>query len=347
MTELLSQRDGCDLEPEHVGRALFGFDEAYCVTWLAEVGGAPAASTALYLRTLCVPGRSEQPSIGYWAHLFVLPEYRKLMLYPQLVFAMRKAMAELGLDMIITATRRPAVVEGHLKLGFKGVCSWRVLVKPLKPFALLAKHKGIKVASLVAPAGDALWSAGQSILTRGGESGVELQTLDAASIQHDADLLDQLCELLADSAGQRAATDWTPDLLRIRLDGCVDGEPYTAFLAKRDGVLVGVAMCRLATRGNNIRTGVILELAARDDDRDVLRSLATASERELAKRGAEAMLWLDGAGEGTSDVLRGMGYRVAADEMYRFIAFDPSKTDEPLPSGAPAWRFTFLDHDAF
>lgn len=315
--------------------------------WLATVEGQPAASTAMYLRSLRLPDRTEPVPIGYWAHLFVLPEHRKLMLYPQLVFTMRKAMAELGIGAILTAMRRPEVTEGHLKLGFKVVCSWPVLVKPLKPFALLGKHKGIKPASLVAPLGDRLWRVGQSVLARGGGAGVSIETLGADRARGDRRLLDEMCGVLVDSAGDCAATAWNADLMRERLGGGVDGEPYSVLLGRRGEGLAGVAICRLATRGNGIRTGVILELAARDNERDVLRVLASACERELADRSAEAMLWLDGAGQQESATLRGMGYRVAADETYRLIAFTAPDTELSLPTDAQAWRFTFLDHDAF
>lgn len=315
--------------------------------WLATVEGQPAASTAMYLRSLRLPDRTEPVPIGYWAHLFVLPEHRKLMLYPQLVFTMRKAMAGLGIEAILTAMRRPEVTEGHLKLGFRVVCSWPVLVKPLKPFALLGKHKGIKLASAVAPFGDGLWRTGQSILTRGGAAGVDIETFNADRVRSDSGLLGEICGLLSASATERAATVWTPDLLSARLGGGVDGEPYSVLLARRGDELVGVAICRLATRGNNIRTGVILELAAQGSDPGVLRALAIACERSLASRGAEAMLWLDGAGQEASGALREVGYRVTADETYRLIAFTAPDTEVPLPIDAHTWRFTFLDHDAF
>lgn len=315
--------------------------------WLATVEDQPAASTAMYLRSLRVPDRDEPLQIGYWAHLFVLPEHRKLMLYPQLVFTMRKAMAELGIEAILTAMRRPEVTKGHLKLGFKVVCSWPVLVKPLKPFALLGKHKGIRLASAVAPIGDGLWRAGQSMLVRRGDPGLTVESFDAERVRGESRMLQEICTLLADSAHDRAATIWKSNLLEARLGGGVDGEPYSVLMVRRDAKLEGVAICRLATRGNDIRTGVILELAADEENNSALRTLAIACERELADRGAEAMLWLDGAGRQTSDMLRGIGYRTAADETYRLIAFTQADAEPVLPSDADAWRFTFLDHDAF
>ncbi len=312
--------------------------------WLGTVEGQPVASTAMYLRSIKHPDHDTMIPIGYWAHLFVLPEHRKLMLYPQLVFAMRKAMGELGIEAILTATRRPNVVEGHLKLGFKLVCVLSVFVKPLKPFTLLAKHKGNKLAAAVAPIGDALWRTRQSLRRRGNDA---IQTMPVAQAREDQVLLAEIIDLLSHVADGKMVTAWTPELLHARLGGSVDGEPYTLALSRRDDTLVGVAMYCMATRGNGIRTGVLLELAARDQEAYVLRGLADRCEAESARAGAEAMLWLDGAGQETSVTLRKIGYRVAGDESYRLIAFTPPESELMLHQGGRPWRFTFLDHDAF
>ena len=312
--------------------------------WIGLVDDEPVASTALYLRSIRQPERSDLLHIGYWAHLFVLPEHRKRMLYPQLVFTMRRAMAELGIDAIITAGRRPNVTEGHLKLGFKLVCTWPVLLKPLRPCSLVAKHKNIRFAGIIAPLVDAIWRRGQSV--RAGAVGA-VEEIEASRAQGDASLLAQMAELLESASSDRYATAWTPEILASRLAGGVDGEPYTIFVLRSDGRLDGVAVCRMATRGHDIRTGVLLELSARDGDQRAMRRLAVACERHLAGLGAEAILWLDGAGQPTSGVLRNLGYRTAPDETYRFVAHTSGRADAILDSTAEAWRFTFLDHDAF
>jgi hypothetical protein len=335
------------LRTTDVGEAMHGLRDDRAVMWLATVGDKAAASTAMYLRSLRHPRQDRTLPIGYWAHLFVLPEYRKLMLYPQLVFTMRKAMSELGVEAILTAMRRPQVTEGHLKLGFKVVCSWPVLVKPLRPFALLAKHKGIRAAGLAAPVGDGLWRVLQSMRSGAQATGLTIEARNASDVRQEPEVLDELSRVLSDTAGQRIATDWTPGLLRDRLGGGVDGERYHVLFARRGGTLAGVAICRMATRGNDIRTGVILELAVPSQEPNALRALARACESALVADGAEAMLWLDGAGRATSDTLRNSGYRVAADETYRLIAFTTENAERLMDPDADAWRFTFLDHDAF
>lgn len=341
---MLAARDGHELSAGDVGQALCQLDESQAVMWLGDVGGKIGASTAAYLRTLSVPGRAEPLPIGYWAHLFVLPEHRKLMLYPQLVFTMRRAMADLGIEAIITAMRRPNVTEGHLKLGFKAVCAWPVLMKPLRPFALLSKHRSNRLAGTVSPVGDRVWRCGQS-LRSGGSAGVV--SMDAEDVRRDGSLLGEIAGLLERASAGRFSTRWTADLLASRLAGGVDGEPYTVMLLRRGEALEGVAVCRMAERGHGIRTGVLLELVARDGDAQGLRTLASACERQLVRRGAEVLLWLDGAGGQASGALRGMGYREAPDETYRLIAYTSDRGDELLDTSAEDWRFTFLDHDAF
>lgn len=315
--------------------------------WLALVGDAPAASTAMYMRSLRHPNHEDPIPIGYWAHLFVLPEHRKLMLYPQLVFTMRRAMGELGVQVILTAMRRPNVTEGHLKLGFKAVCAWPVLIKPLRPFALLAKHKGVSAIAAVAPIGDALWKLGQAVRIGRVDRSIRTETRATDDVGADEALLRGLGSLLKSAARTRIATDWTPDLLRSRLAGGVDGRPYHVVLAYDDTKLVGFAVCRLAVRGNDIQTGVVLEMVAADNEMRTLRALARACEDHVRGEGAEGVLWLDGAGKATSDVLRRLGYREAASETYRLIAFTNADAGPKMDEDPAAWRFTFLDHDAF
>lgn len=345
VARLLGERDGQALRTRDVSAALCGLDDRLAVMWIATVGDEAAASTAAYLREVHVRGQSEPLPIGYWAHLFVLPEHRKLMLYPQLVFMMRRAMAELGIEAIITAMRRPEVTEGHLKLGFQAMCSWPVLLKPLRPFALLGKHKSVRAASLIAPLGDRLWRAGQSLRHRGGAA--EIEALAAEEVRGDPALLEQIAALLNGCRGSRLGTAWTVEILRARLGGGVDGQPYTVLLDREGGSLRGIAICRIATRGHDIKTGVVLELAGADGRSRGMRALSLACEQVLHDQGAEALLWLDGAGSETSQALRRLGYREAPGETYRLIAYTTDKGEGLLERDAAAWRFTFLDHDAF
>ncbi|OAB63569.1 hypothetical protein AY599_11385 [Leptolyngbya valderiana BDU 20041] len=344
---MLSERDGHRLDASQVGSALADLDEQRIAVWLGTVGDVPAASTAMYLRSLRHPDEDEPLPIGYWAHLFVLPEHRKLMLYPQLVFTMRRAMGELGIEAILTAMRRPNVTEGHLKLGFKVVCAWSVLIKPLKPFALLAKHKGLPVLAALAPVGDGLWRAGQSLRSGRPEGSLRVQRTPASNVRDDPKLLDSLAELMYRGSQDRIATRWTSELLRSRLGGGVDGKPYSVVLVHDEAALVGFAICRLAVRGNGIQTGVILDMVAHDEDERVLRALAQACEAQVRSEGAEGVLWLDGAGEVTSRVLQRRGFRVATSETYRLIAFTGEEATPLMTEDPAAWRFTFLDHDAF
>ncbi|GIW73801.1 MAG: hypothetical protein KatS3mg103_0323 [Phycisphaerales bacterium] len=330
---------------EHARSALFGLDPRACVMWLATVDDRPAGCTALYLRDLACNEQETSLPIGYWAHLFVLPEHRRRMLYPQLVLTMRRAMPELGIEAILTAMRRPSVTEAHLKLGFRSVCTWPVRLKPFRPAALVAKHKGLPLLRPLSPLIDGPWSVGLGMLRPRADDRVQLH--EAASLRGNAGFLDEACDLLASVRGQRCASRWTPERLADRLGEGVDGRPYRIACIRQDGRLDGLAIFRTAVRGNGVRTGVLLELAARDDRADLLSPLAVACERELVRQRAEAVLWLDGAGQRHTKLLSALGYRPAPGETYRLIALTSKPAKALLPEDALRWRFTFLDHDAF
>lgn len=346
LASLLTERDGRRRTPNDVAQGLSGLDEADIAAWIATVDDRPAACTAMFLRSLRTPRQRDEFAIGYWAHLFVMPEHRKRMLYPQLVFAMRKAMADLGVRAIITAMRRPEVTEGHLKLGFAKLCVWPVLFKPIRPFQLLAKHRGLPGAKTIAPLGDMVWMLLAGF--RGSWNRPRpVETMPAERVVADGALLESIASFLCACAPERVATDWTLRKLARRLAGGVEGQAYTVHLVRDDADIRGVAVTTRATRGHDIDTGVLLELAAYEDDADILRALLVASERSLRRAGAEVVLWLDGAGHATSRALRRGGYRTAADEQYTLIAYSPDDLGPILPDDPQAWRFTFLDHDAF
>ncbi|MEO1008904.1 MAG: GNAT family N-acetyltransferase [Planctomycetota bacterium] len=340
---LLAQRDEDGRREAHVSATLCDLDPERIAVWIASAHGEPAGMTALYLRSMRWPGRGEV-RVGYWAHLFVVPEHRRLMLYPQLVFAMRKAMRELGIAAIVTGNRRPSVAEGHLKLGFAVACTWPVRIKPLRPFRLLGKHKGVAWARALAPLGDSLWRL--RIRRPKPPTGIELEHVQDAA-HAGTFVLDAVADLLAERSGDRISTAWTADLLRARLAVGIDGEPYRLVLARRGGAIEGVAIYRTASRGDGVHTGALLELAARDDDARTLAALRGAVEVSLLERDADVALWLDGAGGAASEALRGGGYIQAKGEQYQMLVF-PADDAERAPANDPGnWRFTLLDHDAF
>lgn len=337
VTALLGERDGHALDPEHVRNALEGLDPSRLAGWIALVGDEPAGFTSLYVRDLRWGDRTIRA--GYWAHLFVREKFRRLMVYPQLVLAMMRGIRPSGIDAIVTGTRRPHVAEGHVRLGFAPVGTLRVLFKPLRPFRLLLRHRGWGGGAWAATPGDALYGAWLASRRRGPGAGIALRDVGTAD-----PAIAGVAGLLASAGAGRVSRPWTPDDLRRRLAGTIDGRAYTTIVAERAGSMAGVTIVRPAER-SGVSLGVVMDVAA-DDDR-VAAAILDEAERRLRAAGTDAVLLLDGLGPAASRMLRERGYR-ASSETYRMLVWP--KTLVPPGSFAADlanWRFGFLDHDAF
>ena len=105
--------------------------------WLAVAGDEPVGVTML--EPCILEYKGAQTKAGYWRYLWINPDQRKTGLYPRLVFTMIAAAAELGIELVYGAIRRPDVVAGHLGLGMEKVGEIPVLAKPLNPAALFSK----------------------------------------------------------------------------------------------------------------------------------------------------------------------------------------------------------------
>lgn len=338
---LLSERDGRTLDRGAVFRNLCGLEPALIRGWMATVDGEPAGLTTLYVNDLRLGDRTARS--GYWSHLFVREGRRRLMLYPQLVFAMMKGVRGAGIDVVYTGTRQPHVAEGHLKLGFVQVGAPRVWVRPVRPVRLITKHKGLPsvLSTLGAPL-DALWKSQSGALRPRVAAGIQLREVGVGSpeIGAIAALLESKCE-------GRIARVWTGESLARRLAGAIDGGSYSVLAALRDGAAVGAAISCLTTRGAGIATGVVLDVIAPDGDRTLERALWAEATARLADRGAEAVIALADGGGGPADALSSLGWR-RTQETYHMVVWpkDAAKAGSRAADFSN-WRFTFLDHDAF
>jgi hypothetical protein len=339
VVSLLSQRDGHALDPAHVSTALYGLDPAHLAAWIAFADDRPAGLTCLYARTQHWGSRDIRA--GYWAHLFVPEEFRRLMVYPQLVLAMFRGIKPLGIDGIFTGTRRAHVAEGHVKLGFAKLGEYRVLYKPLRPFRLLSRYKNWPglVRAAAAP-GDALYGA-YLAMRSGSAAGL---TFHESAPEGPA--LAGLSSLLNQARAGLVSQAWTADSLRRRVTGTIDGFQYRILLAERSGRPVAAAVYRLAER-ERVSAGILMELVTAPDAADAAPALLSHAERRLRAIGADTTLYLDGLGPDTARLLRSAGHRTST-ETYQMLVWPKAL----VPAGSPAadlsrWRFSFLDHDAF
>jgi len=340
VVSLLSERDGHALDSAHVASALCGLDPAHLVGWIAMVGDEPAGLTTMYTRDQRWGDRTIRA--GYWSHLFVREEFRRLMVYPQLVLAMMRGIRPLGIDGIFTGTRRPHVAEGHVKLGFAKLGEYRVLYKPLRPFRLLARYKDWPALLHAAAApGDGLYGAYLGLRRGRAPAGLSLRAAERADAAIDA-----LAALL-NAAGQgRISQVWSAESLRRRLARTIDGYDYRVLVAERGGRVVGGAVYRLTIR-ERVAAGIVMELIADRAEPGAIPALLGELERRVRTEGADTTLYLDGLEPATNAMLAAAGHRTS-NETYQMLVWPRTL----VPAGAGAadlanWRFSFLDHDAF
>jgi hypothetical protein len=292
---LLSARDGQTRSRGAVEAYLWGLDPACTRTWVAYVDGVPAGITMLYLRQMQWPltnsseaADSLAPKIlaGYWSHLYVRPEFRSQMIYPQLVFAMLRGMTAAGISVIFTATRQPHVAEGHQKLGFALIGALPLKIKPLRPFRLLAKQKRIAALASVAAPLDAVfdWIAGPSRNSR-----IELE-----QVPLDGGDVDQIVALLNDPRRPPVRQEWTTEQFRRRFRATLDETAYRITAVGRNGRIVAALVTAIAERGNHIRAGILLEVAASAEATEAeLRALVNDAHRNAVEQGCEVMLSME------------------------------------------------------
>lgn len=344
VTALLSERDGLELDPAAVAHELQGLDPEHYVAWLAFVDDVPAAMNSFFLRTI----RSDGPEprelrTGYWANLYVGEPWRKLMIYPQLVFAMIKGMRELELDMLLGGIRQPDVAEGHQKLGYRLFGELPVLMRPLRPFRLVARQKRLgAVLETVAPLSDLGWGGWLALRRRAAPAGVAIE-----NVSLEDERIDELVALMQTRASGRVAQCWDAAAFRRRFTRAIDGERYVLQIASRDGTVVGGVIHRLAWRGHGVRTGVVLDLVLAPGEEAVGAALLSAAEDRMRRDDADIVLLLDGIDADFSTLARARGYR-ASGEVYYMMAnpgtvVAPDSWDDDIRN----WLFTFSDHDAF
>jgi hypothetical protein len=345
---LLSARDGQPRSRNAVETYLWGLDPKCTRTWVAYVDGVPAGVTMLYLRQMRWPlidftEEENSPTIvaGYWSHLYVRPEFRSLMIYPQLVFAMLRGMTAAGVAVIFTATRQPHVAEGHQKLGFALVGALPLKIKPLRPFRLLAKQKQIRGLAAVAAPLDAVfgWIAGPS---RGSRINVESVPLDSGDV-------DEIVALLNDPLRPPVCQLWTAEQFRRRFRATLDETDYRITAVRRNGRIVAALVMAIAERGNRIRAGILLEVAAHAEATEAeLRALVNDAHRFALAQGCEIMLSMEQSLRDPQSSRPAVSYLTNKTEHYHLLVYPKKMAVAPHASAElENWSFSFADHDAF
>jgi hypothetical protein len=311
-----------------------------CIAWIGFVNDEPAALSTLYRRELVGPAGPLRA--GYWANLFVHPEHRDQMLYPRIASTMFAAARSLDLDLIYGGTRQKDVAFGHTRIGFTTIGTVPLLIKPLRPFRLLAKFKRWPFVATVAPPLDALW-AGYLGVRRGGSA----SEVAVAEAEPAGDTARALVGLLDQMARDRIVTRWTVEAFHDRYRQTREGTRYSLLVACDGWGIVGGLLYRVTEREPDIRAGVIMDVIASPERLPALRTLLAHAERRALADGCELLMFLSGAGPAVHGLFTGFGYRAASESYDLQIWPKPVLARQPMLADLGRWRFAFGDHDAF
>lgn len=339
---LLRERDERQHPADAVSKYLFDLDPEKLVAWTAKVDQKTVGLNSVYIRNLKVAGQTHKT--GYWAHLFIEPDYRKHMLYPRLVAAMLKDSGSLGQDFVYTATRREHVAESHRKLGFVQVGTMSVLAKPLRPGRLIVKHKYLPawMAVVLSPA-DMLWDKFAKLRQTKPPFEVEIR-----EISWEQSAIEPVVELLNTECGESISQAWDVDHFIRRFQSTIEGWSYTLYGAYHDGQLLAAILYRVAERGEHvIRLGVLMDVLGSETHPEATKALLSHVERQAVSESCEAMVLLDGAGAQISEILKSSGYRNTSETYFLLVGPKLKMSNLTGWDDLANWRFTFADHDAF
>lgn len=344
VAELLRERDAAAHPTSAVAAYLADLDPARITVWLAENEGRPVGINAVYRRTITSP--VGPLAAGYWGHLYVRPEARTLMIYPQLVMAMLRWAQSGNADLIYTATRQEHVAAAHLKLGFARIVTIPVLLRPLRPGRLVASRSRAarRWAGWAVPLIDGALSACRFV------AGIPGRTAATRDVRSDDRTADDLAALRVLQSGDEARirTAWTAADWLARFSGTIEGGVYRAAVAPREGKPEAGVLVRIAERGSPpVRIGVVLELVDHSPGQAHASTLLRWVEQWAVAAGADAIIALPPMAAAERRPYRARGYWNAP-ETYTLVYRPTSPRGKADSLRDPAaWRFSLAEHDAF
>ena len=346
--QLLSQRDQRQWDEPSANWFLCGLKPERCLAWMAFDGAKPVGLSSMYVRTLRV--NTTDFRVGYWANLYIHPEYRDLMLYPRLPMAMNQGLKAAGLRFLYANVRQRDVAETHLRIGFGRIGRMNVLFKPLRPGRLIAKHKKLGNAAIaLAKPMDALYAGARAALKPRAPRDVQIDVLQLQSphTERIVQLLNNRADSFNDRGQKGIAQQWTAASFIERYRQTREGGRYILLGIRRANSFVGALTFRVAERGSGIRAGVIMDAVTQPGDEACLIPALYEAERQLKLLDGDVMLFLDGLGPKLHSLMRRSGYRVSPETYDLLVWPKATLTQELVLADLANWQFSFGDHDAF
>lgn len=340
---MLCERDTRTHHRSAVLNYLADLDPRRVCVWLAERGGECLGINAIYLRSLRTT--AGPLAAGYWAHLYVRPEARKLMIYPRFVLDMMRWSRDAGLRLVYTGSRQQHVAAAHLRLGFHSLATFPVLLQPLRPATLVASRKAASYPFAIAAARvcDDLFRAACRTLPR-----IDTSRTPFVGPIASATVSPATVAAFCATDDTKIRTEWTEASWRQRFSGTIEGAPYTCFVVPSAERPEASVMMRVAERGTPpVRVGVLMNMFDRTPDRRHLRPLLRLMAQAADAAGCAGVIAVDQIPRDIAAAMRSEGYWKTA-ERYAIVA--KATGAEPLPpqlADASAWQFNFGEHDAF
>lgn len=340
---MLCERDNRTHDRSAVLNYLADLDPRRVCVWLAERGGECLGINAIYLRSLRTT--AGPLAAGYWAHLYVRPEARKLMIYPRFVLDMMRWSRDAGLRLVYTGSRQQHVAAAHLRLGFHSLATFPVLLQPLRPATLVASRKAAAYPFAIAGARvcDDLFRAACRMLPR-----IDASRTPFVGPIASATVSPATVAAFCATDDTKIRTEWTEESWRQRFSGTIEGDPYTCFVVPSAERPEAGVMMRVAERGTPaVRVGVLMDMFDRTPDRRHLRPLLRRMAQAADAAGCAGVIAVDQIPHDIAAAMRSEGYWKTA-ERYAIVA--KATGADPLPpqlADASAWQFNFGEHDAF
>jgi N-acetylglutamate synthase-like GNAT family acetyltransferase len=313
-------------------------DREKCITWVAVSGDKIVGTSCALIRTLRYP--QGEARVGYWSNLYIHPDYRGQLLYPMLPMRMFRSLEKNGVEFLYAAIRRPKVTEAHLKIGLRKIGHWPVMIKPVRPCSLVARHKGwpgvvrtlLKPVDGIAAVGAAGYRQAWRIMNR----------TSARIAKPDSN---QLADLLSEPA-ETIQQVWSPEIIQERYLGNTD-IAYEFYGSFDEDQLHAAIITRRVVRDNGLVVCVIMEARARSGEEKRVRGLLIEAEADAYKNGCDAMMMLGAHEASTATVVRQLGY-ISSSEQYTLMVWPKKmKSESSWIQEFDHWCFGFGDHDAF
>lgn len=308
--------------------------------WVATAGSDIVGVTMLQPCVLEASG--QRCTAGYWTNLCVRPDYRRTTLYPRLLFAMMTGAAELGMDVVYGAIRRPDVLAGHLALGMEKVGEMPVLAKPIRPARLVSKYKGYgNLAARLGFIPDYLYSKYRLFGLSSGKLQDSIKDNSAAGLDPR-----MVVPALRGVFSSQVQQPLTAESFGKRYQTNPDGDEYRVLSVQRSGHSEAAIVYRSAVRGPAIRTLVIMEMGHLPSRDEALRLGLLALEKRAVESDCDVILCLSSS-LAMQVSLKNAGYLNSKEKYVLIKKSTGRKPDCVLPARIGDWYFTFADHDAF